>query len=107
MSSRVNMLGVFWNPQDEQFLKLSLELNLEHHLKEILRVLDCCRCWLPPLYINMTKKICTDEIPHFTPECRLCAIILPPPVKDKVNKNTPTFLRDTLITIKPINQIQK
>ena len=34
-----NMLGVFWNPQDEQISKLSLDLNLEQHLKEILGVL--------------------------------------------------------------------
>ena len=46
-SINFNMLGVFWNPQDEQFPKLSLDLNLEQHLKEILRVLDWCRCWLP------------------------------------------------------------
>ena len=39
-SINFNMLGVFWNPQDEQFPKLSLDLNLEQHLKEILRVLD-------------------------------------------------------------------
>ena len=39
-SINFNMLGVFWNPKDEQFPKLSLDLNLEQHLKEILRVLD-------------------------------------------------------------------
>ena len=50
-SINFNMLGVFWNPQDEQFPKLSLDLNLEQHLKEILRVLHWCRCWLPPLYL--------------------------------------------------------
>ena len=49
-SINFNMLGVFWNPQDEQFPKLSLDLHFEQHLKEILRVLDRCRsCW-PPLY---------------------------------------------------------
>ena len=48
-----DILGLFWNPQDEQFPKLSLDLNLEQHLKEILRVLDWCRCWLPPLYNPM------------------------------------------------------
>ena len=31
------MLGVFWNPQDKQFPKLSLDLHFEQHLKEILR----------------------------------------------------------------------
>ena len=31
------MLGVFWNPQDEQISKLSLDLYLEQYLKEILR----------------------------------------------------------------------
>ena len=36
-----NMLGVFWNPQDEQISKLSPDLHLEQHLKEILRVLHC------------------------------------------------------------------
>ena len=38
-SINFNMLGVFWNPQDEQISKLSLNLNLylEQHLKEILR----------------------------------------------------------------------
>ena len=39
-SINFNMLGVFWNPQDEQFSKLSLDLHFEQHLKEILRVLD-------------------------------------------------------------------
>ena len=39
-SINFNMLGVFWNPQDEQFPKLSLDLKVEQHLKEILRVLD-------------------------------------------------------------------
>ena len=38
-SINFNMLGVFWNPQDEQFLKLSLDLHFEQYLKEILRVL--------------------------------------------------------------------
>ena len=33
-----NMLGVFWNPQDAQFPKLSLDLHFEQHLKEILRI---------------------------------------------------------------------
>ena len=33
-----NMLGMFWNPQDEQFPKLSLALHLKQHLKEILRI---------------------------------------------------------------------
>ena len=37
-SINFNVLEVFWNPQDEQFPKLSLDLNLEQHLKEILRV---------------------------------------------------------------------
>ena len=32
-----NMLGVFWKPQDKQFPKLSLDLHLKQHLKEILR----------------------------------------------------------------------
>ena len=32
------MLGVFWNPQDEQISKLSLALYLEQHLKDILMV---------------------------------------------------------------------
>ena len=36
-SINFNMLGVFWNPQDEQISKLSLDLYLEQHLKEILR----------------------------------------------------------------------
>ena len=31
--------GVFWNPQHEQFSKLSLDLHFEQDLKEILRVL--------------------------------------------------------------------
>ena len=35
-SINFNMLGVFRNPQDKQFPKLSLDLNLEQHLKEIL-----------------------------------------------------------------------
>ena len=35
-SINFNMLGVFWNPQDEQISKLSLDLYLEQHLKEIL-----------------------------------------------------------------------
>ena len=34
-SINFNMLGVFWNPQDEQFSKLSLDLHFEQHLKEI------------------------------------------------------------------------
>ena len=34
-SINLNMLGVFWNPQDEQFPKLSLDLHFEQHLKEI------------------------------------------------------------------------
>ena len=34
----LNMLGVFWNPQDEQILKVSLDLRLEQHLRQILRV---------------------------------------------------------------------
>ena len=38
-SINFSMLGLFWNPQDEQFLKLSLDLHLEQYLKEILRVL--------------------------------------------------------------------
>ena len=36
-SINLNMLGVFWNPQDKQISKLSLDLYLEQHLKEILR----------------------------------------------------------------------
>ena len=36
-SINFNMLGVFWNPQDKQISKLSLDLYLEQHLKEILR----------------------------------------------------------------------
>ena len=36
-SINFNMLGVFWNPQDEQISKLSLNLYLEQNLKEILR----------------------------------------------------------------------
>ena len=51
-SINFNMLGVFWNPQDKQFPKLSLDLHFEQHLKEILRVLDRCRCCLPPLYVG-------------------------------------------------------
>ena len=39
-SINFNMLGVFWNSQDEQFSKLSLDLHLDQRLKEILRVLD-------------------------------------------------------------------
>ena len=35
-SINFNMLGVFWNPQDKQISKLSLDLYLEQHLKEIL-----------------------------------------------------------------------
>ena len=38
-SINLNILGVFWNPQDEQFSKLSLDLHFEQDLKEILRVL--------------------------------------------------------------------
>ena len=30
--------GVFWNPQHEQFSKLSLDLHFEQDLKEILRI---------------------------------------------------------------------
>ena len=37
-SINLNMLGVFWNPQDEQFLKLSLDLHFDQYLKEILWV---------------------------------------------------------------------
>ena len=36
-SINFNMLGVFWNLQDEQISKLSLNLYLEQHLKEISR----------------------------------------------------------------------
>ena len=36
-SINFNMLGGFWNPQDEQISKLSLDLYFEQHLKEILR----------------------------------------------------------------------
>ena len=36
-SINFNMLGVFRNPQDKQILKLSLDLYLVQHLKEILR----------------------------------------------------------------------
>ena len=35
-SINFNMLGVFWNPQDKQILKL--DLYLEQHLKDILMV---------------------------------------------------------------------
>ena len=38
-SINFNMMGVFWNPQDEQISKLSLDLHLQQNLKEILRVL--------------------------------------------------------------------
>ena len=37
-SINLNMLGVFWNPQDKQFLKLSLDLHFDQYLKEILWV---------------------------------------------------------------------
>ena len=37
-SINLNMLGVFWNFQEEQFLKQSLDLHFEQYLKEILRV---------------------------------------------------------------------
>ena len=57
-SINFNMLGVFWNPQDEQFPKLSLDLHFEQHLKEILRVLHWCRCWLPPLYFLSSALLC-------------------------------------------------
>ena len=36
-SINLKMLEVFWNPQDEQISKLSLDLHLEQHLNEILR----------------------------------------------------------------------
>ena len=39
LTINLNMLGVFWNPQDKQFPKLSLDLHFEQHLKEM-RVLD-------------------------------------------------------------------
>ena len=52
-SINFNMLGVFWNPQDEQISKLSLDLHLKQHLKEILRfftaagaVCHFCILWL-------------------------------------------------------------
>ena len=32
-SINLNMLGVFWNPQDEQISKLSLDLLLDQHLR--------------------------------------------------------------------------
>ena len=38
-STNFNMLGVFWNPQDKQFPKLSLDLHFEQHLKEGFRPL--------------------------------------------------------------------
>ena len=52
-SINFNMLGVFWNPQDEQNPKLSLDLCFEQHLKEILWVYTgagagchhCIRFW--------------------------------------------------------------
>ena len=36
-SINFNILGVFWNPQNKQISKLSLNLYLEQRLKEILR----------------------------------------------------------------------
>ena len=52
------MLGVFWNPQDEQISKESLDLYLEQHLKEILRFFTaavagghhCIRLTLPVVH---------------------------------------------------------
>ena len=40
-SINFNILGVFWNPQDKQNSKLSLELHLKQHLNVIFRVLHC------------------------------------------------------------------
>ena len=34
-SININMLGVFWNPQDKMISKLSLDLHLEQHLKGV------------------------------------------------------------------------
>ena len=62
-SINFNMLGVFWNPQDEQNPKLSLDLCFEQHLKEILRVLHCCRCWLPPLYLHKSLYYESKKVP--------------------------------------------
>ena len=42
-SINFNMLGVFWNPQDEQISKLSLDLYSEQHLNEILRFFTAAR----------------------------------------------------------------
>ena len=77
-SINFNMLGVFWNPQDEQFPKLSLDLYLEQHLKEILRfftatgaVCHHCMpslsriiCW--QLWCNAFKLLCLAQGLQFT-----------------------------------------
>ena len=56
------MLGVFWNPQDEQISKLSLDMYSEQHLKEILRFFPaagavCHHCIL---------KVTTDRLTDMT-----------------------------------------
>ena len=57
-SINFTMLGVFWNPQDEKISKLSLDLHLEEHLKEILRVLHSnCQTWVPGLTDWMVRNL--------------------------------------------------
>ena len=53
--SILTKVGSFWNLQDKQILKLSLDLHLEQHLKEILKFFNWCRCCLPPLYLQLAE----------------------------------------------------
>ena len=57
-SINFNMLGVFWNYQDEQISKLFLDLYLEQHLMEMLRFITaagavCHHCiWYSCVHVH-------------------------------------------------------
>ena len=72
-SINFNMLGVFWNPQDEQFLKLSLDLHFEQYLKEILRVYTaegqvghhCIYVLLCLVRVKLLELVCGEKYKQF------------------------------------------
>ena len=78
-SINFNMLGVFWNPQDEQISKLSLDLHLKQHLKEILRFFTaagavCHHCTNQKDKWTLDNYTCSNRNGCWGPEIRFLEI---------------------------------
>ena len=57
-SINFNMLGVFWNPQDEQISKLSLDVHLEQYLKfTLVKVMVATTVYIKSLILLHTHSL--------------------------------------------------